>query len=566
MNIFLKNYCYYLYFRLYYSKYKWSFKKYNKLNNFNYLKLYYKYLSTTFKKKSIVNFYIKTGVVKKLYDFSAFNYSKCYIRLIGWFDKFFMDRDLNFYFIFSNLFDVKKELIKNLSNCFLDNNNLKNNFFFIYKKKININNLNRKSILLTNVFQSFKVDNIKFNKYVNKKSQIIKHISNLKNIIKSKSWVRLCYYPYLYNFKYIVQKDDETHLIYKKLKKNNEIYIKKNIYNQLAKYKMKQYMINNILKVSNNKNFNNNNKHLTRNKYFSKLKKINFENKILNPITINSNLLYEDKFILNNLLSKYFKNLYGNRELKNYNNIFFNFKFKRIFQNKIKLKKIFKKNFKEINKKIIIKNNIDLYKLTLNNFLKFKSIKNIQYNKYNKNIKLINLFIDGDKYNKFKLKNKDYFISLWKIRKQNELFKKNKFRLVEKRRLINRFYFFNSSIYKELFLEYSKKLYSKNKMDEFERSFLRVGPLSFYHIKTQNIGNINNGIYLPSNLLFISNELNNSYSKPFFNLLHWLTKLFIIFFFFSLKEILIDQHNDVLKNKNNKKTLYYFYKHWTIKL
>src|SRR5690349_24898577 len=97
----------------------------------------------------------------------------------------------------------------------------------------------------------------------------------MKNLIKNKSWIRSCYYPYLYNYKYIIQEDNETHLTFKKLKKYNKFYIKKHIWNQLAKYKVRNHMIDRFSNVFSKKSIYN--KNLIRKKYYLKLRKVNFE-------------------------------------------------------------------------------------------------------------------------------------------------------------------------------------------------------------------------------------------------------------------------------------------------
>lgn len=168
----------------------------------------------------------------------------------------------------------------------------------------------------------------------------------------------------------------------------------------------------------------------------------------------------------------------------------------------------------------------------------------------------------------FYLKYEKYnFLSkLWKYKNNINIIKQfNKYtkkemsykywpRFLEKKKFINKFYFL-PSIYKELLIFYKIKLNGDNKniLNEYEKSFLPTGPLNYYHIKTNNINNIKNGIIILSNCIFKSKK---KYPTLFALSTNYFTKIFSFLFFLPLKKIYLkkDQFKNVL-----------FYKQWIFK-
>jgi hypothetical protein len=108
-------------------------------------------------------------------------------------------------------------------------------------------------------------------------------------------------------------------------------------------------------------------------------------------------------------------------------------------------------------------------------------------------------------------------------------------RFFEKKKLINKYC--EENVYKELFIEYSRRVHSNDNLDNYERSFEKVGPLSFYYDVSEDIGNLKKGSNLLSNLLINTTVDNNVYFhvKPLFNISESIAKIFINNFFLPMK-------------------------------
>ena len=100
----------------------------------------------------------------------------------------------------------------------------------------------------------------------------------------------------------------------------------------------------------------------------------------------------------------------------------------------------------------------------------------------------------------------------------------------------------------EFFLEYSKRIHSSNKFDEYERSFEKVGPLNYYYNNNeQYIGNIKDGIYILSNIYIYSNIYRYSYIKPVIGITSSINKILVNTFFMPF-EILYINNFELIQN------------------
>lgn len=575
----------------------------------NYLKWFYKSLSIISKKKQMNSnsLYIQSGIITKFYEFSKLSFLNIFLKINGWLEKFYIDRDLYYYFVLNRLFSFKKKL-KNINILNLVINN-----------KFNLNLL---FILKSNYYeQNLEIINYYKNNELNFYNKLITE--------KDTSWIRLCFYPLIWNYKYLLQDDKEIPISHQIIEKKEKALLRDNFYSTINKTQITMNNFINLKKKTQNLKYKTNlykkNYKLIYNKIkkpetFAKRMESKLNSNIDNKIKIPFNIKFDnmDQSILNKSIHTFInkKKLNKNWKFVKTNNLFI-------------LNKKNKKNISDLQKR---KYTINLHKLKSNNVIKtnksniffslwkkykiesqFKfSINNLKkynnekinylndlmglknklikrdYNKWQQRsvIKYINFNtrINSYLYNYLEnKKNNKYLISLWILRKQNRLIFKSKInneslyqlayqsRFFEKKGFIST-YLFDSNIYKELFLEYSRRLHSKNKLNEFERNFEKIGPLSFYYNNSINISNIKNSIYISSNFIIISFFFKNFYPKPFLGTTQWITKIFINNLFLPFK-FLYNNINQTQYNKNillNKKNQLnfsnYFYKKWIISI
>jgi hypothetical protein len=640
---FFTNYCLFLFFR--------SINKKKRLIRDNYyLKWFYKSLSAVSKHKEINKnqLYINTGIITDIYKFSNISFTSIFLKINGWFEKYNIDRDLYYYFVLNRLFIFKTKLIStNIINLVL-NNTFNNNLFFTF----------------TNIHMKHEQNE---NNEIKNKSKKKKYDFYKKFITeKETSWIRLCFNPKIWNYRYLLQNDKEIPISHQIIEEKEKLSLLHYFYSTINKT---QVSMNNFIKHNHSKNKNVildgifNKKIKTSYQINSKLiynkmkkpeifiKRMESRLKSNNEIKIVPNIKFSntDQSILNQSVNIFFKK-------KKLNKDWSSFSIKKLFflRNRMKKKNNDKvvidiEQIKNNNKKILTKKNNLFYRknyMYTGSYLQKRkytltSYNNKKYYNYNRNTFFIwkkynmnyyvnkyinnktNIYLNDLKvlknklmeknYNEWKKKsilkyinfnirsstysynylekkkNNNYLISLWILRKQNRLFLESRldnklvnhfiyrpiyqFRFFEKKGFVNTYSFY-SNIYKELFLEYARRLHSKNKLDEFERNFEKIGPLSFYYNRSINISNIKNGLYISSNFLVLSPFFKNFYSKPFFGTTQWVTKIFTTHLFlpFELLYNNLDQnqyqYDKNIFKKNIKKFNFsnYFYKKWMIQI
>jgi hypothetical protein len=454
-------------------------------------------------------------------------------------------------------------------------------------------------------------------------------------------WIRKLYFPYIVNYRNILQKHDDIPMSYKKIFDKELLKIKKSFYNIINKGAINNNMfqwidmklffssiynnVDNLANILNNVNtfkLNlikkdiNNYKKIIKKKIFDMnninnelnsgnllmshfggkktyrtynknrksevvIERINKKLSTNKPATYSElNLFFSknDQIILNKNIHDFLvkkKNIYEFKANKKNDIYFFHKKKYKIKKNKkiINTHAINRRHFNKnivTNKPITYSNenrknivNVDHYDIKIDNSINIREnnidIDIIDISKYmnelsylKKNIyfkdnsfkikkptKYINLNIYSDIYVDRYLSNKkenDYLINLWIIRKQNRFLLEKKTqeyssRFFEKKKLINKYC--EENVYKELFIEYSRRVHSNDNLDNYERSFEKVGPLSFYYDVSEDIGNLKKGSNLLSNLLIDNNVY--FHVKPLFNISESIAKIFINNFFLPMK-------------------------------
>lgn len=593
---FFMNYCYFQYFRSMNKKNKWN------QSYINFLNFFYYYLSILYKNKKKLN-YIKTSVLKKTMNFSKLSHNSFFIRLNTWFNNFSVDRDLHLYFIINKLFSLIK--FENISIIINDYTNKLLSFFTFYKKKINLKN-EKISFFYTHFQKNYLINQRKFKNKKTKKA--FNHIHYFKNIHKTKSWTRSCFYPRLINYYKKVQFNIKNHSSKKILKLKNIFKYRKQFFFTILKNQIKKQMLHStLLKIKritrDIKKVDLYKKNKTSKYYFfktkhKKLKYVKIKDKIKFSnlsYSLSNQLKKKDQFLLNYFLYTFLKKKYKMKKRNFYKyNSFKKRDYKKKFYKKNKMKfnflfnsKTFFHKKKQLNPSILY-NHWKYYNLIINSFNfslfnSFSKIKNKKKNnailykkkrvhKINKNnnkiMTSLNLLISNKSYDYYlKYERINYLIKLWENRKilkiiENNKRKKNeielRLRFYSKMKLIHNFYSLNE-IEKELFIEYYLRMHSYHIVDEYERNLSRVGPLSFYHTKTQNVGEIKNGIYLISNILFDSKF---HYPKPFFTLTSYFTNVFMSSFFLPFRQHFKTININQFSYNDEKKKNYLYYKQW----
>jgi hypothetical protein len=595
----------------------------NKLNS-NYLKWFYYILGLFYNNKNIniENKLIRSGIITEIYKFSNLSYVTTFLKLNSILEKLFIDRDLSYNFVINKLLDNNNLLYKNNNNLNLVITKFSGNIlFFIRSNKIisisKLVNINE----VSNIENVEKIMTTKENFWIRELFYPI--IKNYRYNLKDDIDIPISYRKIInlgikqrrFNFYSIINKFEIKNKMYSFVK-NNSYNINNefnntfdiNIYNNTSfKNKIKNIIndINYKIPV---------NIFIDRHKYKKISKLIYRKNKkwdvlikrMKNRLNIKLNeskfipdyiFNKKDQLIINKDLHNFFvkKKINSNWNLYKKNGLFLFMK-NRLKKNK--KTKIDKKSYninKMDNNNIInnafkeneINSNINIFNISKIEENKLENIynellflKNINSNKKSKDKlkkvilkKYVNLSISSNMYSYNYLTNKkknDYLISLWEIRKQNKLIKEKKryeyvSRYIEKKGFINKNYNFISKIYKELLIEYSRRLHSKNKLNEYERSFEKVGPLSFYYDSIQDVSNLKNGKKIPTNLLIVSPFYRNSYSKPYLEVTQLITKVFKYNFFVPFESLYrknynlqnnnidtLDQYKLYLSNKYNK--------------
>lgn len=585
---FFINYCYYQYFRLLYKNEKWKSNKYNLVNSF------YKFISNLCKNKIKLEL-IRTSLLKKVVKFSIISHNILFVRLNGWFNVFSVDRNINLYFIINNNLPI----LSTNKTLYIEN---KNTLFSFYYN--NMNKFSKNSIFYINfqknILKQILFKNSKSLNKIKKNENINEHISYFKNINKNKLWTRTCFHPYILNSKKAVQFNLKNHPSNKVLKiknifnnrnifffkvlknkiKNNFIYLStKNKNKEKINYKISNQIKQRAFRYKQNKY-----RHIKNIIKFS-----NLSGKLLND------LLQKDQFLLNYFLYTFIKkkhkwksrnNYYKNTakplyfKKKNKLNYFITklpyYKYKECYFNEINYWKYYKicssiKNIKSIFSIKYCSNNC-LFNYKYIFFKKYINAYKLDNYQINKPSKLLNIFISNNSYSYYLKYERNFFLEqLWKNRQFSniiELYNKKLKKQIKYYELKSRFYnklkFINktyslSYIEKELIFEYYLKLHSNKMHDEFERNFSKIGPLSFYHSKTINIGYIEQGSNVISDLLFFSKY---NYPKILFSLTSNVNNMLIMTFFSPLiKLYTIDNVGQfIFNNKNN----YFYYKNYLL--
>jgi hypothetical protein len=232
-------------------------------NNFNYLKWFYKVVAKVYKGINAENIFIKTGIYTKIYKFFKLSHINNHLRLFSWFNTFYIDRDLNYFFVVNRLFGINKNILTlRIFNLFHSTLSILNNFSFIIKNIV-INDL-------INNNMNLNVVDINNNSYT--------------TLINSKefNWVRRLYSPYVVDYRYILKDNVDLPISFiKNIEK--EIYnIRKHFYflinKGVMKYEMYSFINFNFFKYYNMFNLNavlgnlNNTGYLYKNNLFSLLK------------------------------------------------------------------------------------------------------------------------------------------------------------------------------------------------------------------------------------------------------------------------------------------------------
>jgi len=582
---FFLNYCYFHYFRLLNNKYKYD------RSDLNISKLFYFFLSSICKNRNKMDL-IRISILKKPIRFSIVSHNSFFIRLNGWFSNFYLDRDLNMYFIVNRfLFRIYPNSTYNYIHF-----SFKYSFFIFFYIKQNKKNLNDTSYINFQI----KIFNKKASKLIILvNNNIIPHIRYFQNIHRSKSWTRSCFYPYVSNRIKSIKLDLKNHPSNKILKIKQIFSYKKLFFLDIVKNIIKNNVLNNSLsinKIGKTKN-NYSNYYINRkNKFynfktkkrFSKLRHIGIKKKIKyfnNNHILFGNIKEHDQFLLNYYLYSFINKV--SKKLYKFNNI--KKKIKPLIFNRVKHRKKFNYVFFH-NKYVFSKNVFILKKQYFNNWKYYKTYKNLNSDqsiddKTSKNVLtnnifvnklkflktisknrlckldkiLFNLYISNSSYNYY-LKNERYFFieKLWNNRKWLNTLKKIDSdilsiniapRFISKVKFVNKFYCLDI-VSKELVLEYYLRLHSNNIFDEFERNFSGIGPLSFYHNKTYDVDNIKMGYNILLNLFF-----NSKFIYPqllFIQTFDFLNVLIILLFLPSIKYHKIDSINQFLTvNKFN---------------
>lgn len=277
------------------------------------------------------------------------------------------------------LIKIKNKSIKNI----YENNDNENIIKIYYQNKIDINflknyknnfqNENNKKIILKNIFNIYKKNNIQ-----NKKSKIITFLGE-RNVGKSVLLIEFSYYLQNKNFNIlIIEQNDENSNINKYLgirnfsKKNEKLYKNKKLKNKYKKLNKK------YKKIFLNKN-------ILKNMIIKVNKKIDliFYNKLINFNFI-KNIEKEYDYILIEIYSK--KNKYKNKKIINNSN-------KNLLLIRPNLIGI------ENAKKIIEKNELINMNIIINNYNKYSIDENIIKTIFNKN-KIIAKIKYNEKYEK----------------------------------------------------------------------------------------------------------------------------------------------------------------------